>query len=140
MVFSGGLIPTYLLYKTLGLVNHHYALWLLGLVSAYNMMILRTYFEQIPKEIDEAARIDGCSEWRLIIQIVLPLSLPVLASLALFYGVGYWNMFTSVLIYINDTAKQNLTVVVQQMIMSQSALQQSLSIGVQPVLRLLESW
>lgn len=126
MIFSGGIIPTYLVIKSLGLINTYWALWLPGLVSTYNMLILRTYFENIPTEIDEAARMDGCSEVRLLLKIILPVSMPVLATLALFYGVAFWNTFMSMLIYINDTDKYNLTVLVQKMIQNQSALQQSM--------------
>ncbi|WP_144933912.1 carbohydrate ABC transporter permease [Paenibacillus sp. 32O-W] len=124
MLFSGGLIPTYLVIKQLGLINTYGALWLPGLISTFNMLIMRTYFDGIPEELDDAARMDGCGEWRYLIQVVLPLSLPVIATLSVFYAVGYWNAFFSVLIYINDTSKYNLTVLVQQMIQSQSLMQE----------------
>ncbi|WP_019639575.1 carbohydrate ABC transporter permease [Paenibacillus fonticola] len=123
MIFNGGLIPTYLVVQNLGLVNSYGALWLPGLVSTYNMLIMRSYFENLPAEVDEAARIDGCGELGLLVRIALPLSKPMLATIALFYGVGYWNSFMSVMIYINDTAKFNMTVLVQNMIMSSSVVQ-----------------
>ncbi|GAA4828381.1 carbohydrate ABC transporter permease [Paenibacillus vulneris] len=124
MLFSGGLIPTYLLLKQLGLINTYGALWLPGLISTFNMLVMRTYFDGIPDELDDAARIDGCGEWRYLLQVVLPLSLPVIATLSVFYAVGYWNAFFSLLIYIHQTDKYNLTVLVQQMIQSQSLLQE----------------
>lgn len=124
MIFSAGLIPTYLLLKSLGLLNNYGALWLPGLVSVWNLMVLRSFFEAIPEELEEASRIDGCSEWRLILQIVLPLSIPVIAALSLFYGVSHWNAFMNVLIYINDASKLNLTVLVQQLIQNQSLMQE----------------
>ncbi|TBL71605.1 carbohydrate ABC transporter permease [Paenibacillus thalictri] len=124
MLFSGGLIPTFLLVKALGLVNSYGALWLPGLISTYNMLVMRTFFENIPAEMEEAARIDGCGEMRLLAQIILPLSLPVVATLGLFYGVGFWNAFMNVLIYINDTKLFNLTVLVQKMVQSQQLMQQ----------------
>lgn len=130
MLFSGGLIPTYLVVKSLGLVNSYWALWLPGLISAYNLLIMRTFFENIPDEIDDAARIDGCSEMGYLLRIVLPLSMPVIATLTLFYGVSNWNMFMNVLIYINETDKYNLTVLVQNMIKSQSLLQEIVNTGV----------
>lgn len=123
MLFNGGLIPTYLVVSKLGLVDSYSALWLPGLVSAYNVLIMRTYFANIPYELEEAARIDGCSETRILFNIMLPLSKPVLATIALFCGVGFWNAFMSVMIYINDTAKYNLTVLVQNMIKSTSMVQ-----------------
>ncbi|WNQ10754.1 carbohydrate ABC transporter permease [Paenibacillus aurantius] len=124
MLFGGGLIPTYLVIKSLGLINSYGAIWLPGLVSAFNMLVLKTHFEGLPSEMEEAARMDGCGEWRLLAQVVLPLSLPVLAALTLFYAVGYWNAFMNVLIYINSPEKHNMTVLVQQMVQSQSLLQE----------------
>ncbi|WP_426452480.1 carbohydrate ABC transporter permease [Paenibacillus sp. S-38] len=126
MIFSGGLIPTYLVVQSLGLIDSYWAIWLPGLVSTYNMLILRTYFEQLPIEMEEAARMDGCGEVRLLVQVLLPVSMPVLATLSLFYGVAYWNVFFSMLIYINDSTMQNVSVLVQQMIQSQSVLQQGM--------------
>lgn len=122
MIFSAGLIPNYLVVKSLGLVNTYWALWLPGLVSVYNTLVLKAFFENVPSELEEAARMDGCSEFRLVASLYLPLALPALATLVLFYAVGYWNMFQNVLIYISMQSKQNLTVIVQQMIMN-SALQ-----------------
>jgi putative aldouronate transport system permease protein len=124
MLFSGGLIPTFLVVKSLGLVNTYGSLWLPGLISTFNMLIMKSFFENIPEELMEAAKMDGCGEARLLIQIILPLSLPVLATLTLFYGVGYWNSFFSLLIYIQDSNKVNLAVMVQQMIQSQSLMQE----------------
>lgn len=120
MLFQGGLIPTYLVIKQLGLVDSYGALWLPALVSTFNMLIMRSFFENIPDELEEAARIDGCGEWKLLLQIMLPLSLPMLATIALFYGVQYWNSFFNVMIYINSPDKFNLPVLIQQMIRSQA--------------------
>ncbi|MBD2867327.1 carbohydrate ABC transporter permease [Paenibacillus arenilitoris] len=124
MMFGGGTIPSYLVMKSLGIINTYWALWLPALVNTYNLLILRTFFVGLPEEVEDAARIDGCGEWRLLGSIVLPLSLPVLATLTLFNAVGFWNSFLSVLIYINDTHLYNLTVLVQNMIQSQSVLQE----------------
>lgn len=135
MLFSGGLIPSYLVVKSLGLINTYWALWLPSLVSVYNMMILRTFFEGIPEELVEASRMDGCGEMRLLLQVILPLSVPVIATLTLFYGVGFWNAFQNVLIYINNSNRMNLTVMVQQMIHSQS-LQETASLSREEVDRL----
>ncbi|SDC07678.1 putative aldouronate transport system permease protein [Paenibacillus sp. UNCCL117] len=124
MLFQGGLIPTYLVIKQLGLIDSYGSLWLPGLVSTFNMLIMRSFFENIPEELEEAARIDGSGEWRLLLRIVLPLSLPMLATIALFYGVHYWNSFFNVLIYMNSPEKYNLTVLIQQMVRSQAVLQE----------------
>ncbi|MBB6730846.1 carbohydrate ABC transporter permease [Cohnella sp. CBP 2801] len=120
MLFSGGIIPTYLVMNQLHLTNTYWSLWFVGLVSTYNMLIMKSYFENIPGEVTESAQMDGCGELQLLGRIVLPLSLPMLATLTLFYGVGYWNMFMNVILYINRTDLQNLMVVVQGMLQIQS--------------------
>jgi putative aldouronate transport system permease protein len=123
MIFSSGVIPQYLLMKSLNLINSYWAIWFPAMISAYNMLIMKNYFESLPEEMEEAARIDGASELRFIWNIVWPLSVPMMATIALFYGVALWNTFMNVLIYINDTDKFNLAVLVQQMIRSQSISQ-----------------
>lgn len=116
MLFSGGVIPSYLLVKSLGLIDSYWALWLTTLISPYNMLIMKSFFENIPDELDDSARIDGCSELRLMVQIYLPLSKAVIATLCLFYGVTYWNMFLKVLLYINDSRSYTMPVLIQQIV------------------------
>lgn len=123
MLVGVPLIPGFLVNRALNILDTYWSLWLPGLVSAYNMMVMKSFFENIPDELYEAAEMDGCSEWRLLAGIVLPLSLPVLATLTLFYGVGYWNSFQSLLINISTTSKYNLSVLVQSMVANQSLLQ-----------------
>lgn len=102
MFFNGGLIPTYLVVKDLGLVNNPAVLVILGAVSVWNMMITRTFFQgSIPHSLEEAAYLDGCSTTRLFLQIVLPLSAPIIAVLVLFYAVGHWNNYFNALIYLS---------------------------------------
>ena len=110
MFFSGGLIPTYLLItRTLGLMNSWLALILPGAISVYNMIIMRTYFQtSIPYELQEAADIDGCSPFGVLIRIILPLSGPILAVIGLYYGVDHWNSYFSALLYINREELQPL--------------------------------
>ncbi|UKS27123.1 carbohydrate ABC transporter permease [Paenibacillus sp. HWE-109] len=122
MLFSGGLIPTYLVVKEMSLIDSYWAIWLTGFISTYNMLLMRSYFENIPYEVQEAARIDGCNDTSLLIRIILPLSLPMLATLALFYGISYWNSFMNVLMYINKSSLQNLTVIVQAMLQKNDLL------------------
>lgn len=124
MLFSGGIIPAYLVIKSLGLLNDYGAIWLPALVNTFNMLVIRTFFEQMPDELEEAARMDGCGDFRYLLRIVLPLSLPVIATIGLFYGVSYWNSFFSLLLYIQDAEKYNLAVLVQNMIQSQTVLQE----------------
>lgn len=124
MLFSGGMIPTYLVVYKLGLIDSYWSIWLVGLVSTYNMLVLRSFFCSVPAELSESAQIDGASEAQLLLRVYLPLSKPVLATLILFYGVSHWNSFMNVMLYINSSRKQNLSVFVQQMIQSQQALKQ----------------
>ncbi|NHN32146.1 carbohydrate ABC transporter permease [Paenibacillus agricola] len=122
LLFNGGIIPAFLVVKGFGLMDSYAAIWLPALVSTYNMLVMRTYFERIPQELLEAAHMDGCNEWRLLGQIVLPLSMPVLATLTLFYGVSYWNSFMNVLLFMNSTDSYNMAVLVQQMVQNQQLL------------------
>jgi putative aldouronate transport system permease protein len=123
MLFGIPTIPAFLVNRSVGILDTYWSLWLPGLISAYNMMVLKSFFENIPEEMEEAAWMDGCGVLRQLLQIILPLSMPVLATLTLFYGVGYWNVFQSVLINISDSTKFNLSVLVQNMVANQSLLQ-----------------
>ncbi|MDF2963346.1 MAG: binding-protein-dependent transport system inner rane component [Paenibacillus sp.] len=105
MFFSGGLIPEYLLVKSLKLTNTIWALVLPGMINAFYLIILKSFFSSIPEELEESARMDGSSHFGTLFRIVLPLSLPVLATLSLFYAVGRWNGFMDALFYITN---QNL--------------------------------
>ncbi|MBT2291348.1 carbohydrate ABC transporter permease [Paenibacillus albidus] len=102
MFFSGGIIPEYLLIRDLHLLNSVWALILPGLVSPFNLIILISFFNNIPPSLEESAEIDGSSHFRTLMSIVLPLSMPVMATLALFYAVGRWNGFQDSLMYINN--------------------------------------
>jgi putative aldouronate transport system permease protein len=101
MYFGGGLIPDYLLVKNLNLLDTPWSLILPGLVSVYNMIILKSFFTSLPESLEEAAAIDGCNDMVILFRIVLPLSTPVLATLSLFYAVGRWNGFMDALFYIS---------------------------------------
>lgn len=117
MLFSGGLIPTYLVVKGLGLVNTYWAVLLPGAISAFYMIVIKTFFQELPNELEESARIDGCTDLGVLWRIVLPLSKPVIATFALFYAVGHWNDFFSALLYLNDSSKWPLQVVLRQIVM-----------------------
>lgn len=120
MFFGGGLVPTYLLVKNLGLMNSMWALILPGAASVWNIIVARTFFQStIPKELQEAAHIDGCSNFRLFLRIVLPLSSPIIAVMALFYGVGHWNSYFGALIYLNEEAKYPLQMILRQILVLQ---------------------
>lgn len=122
MFFSGGIIPSYLLVKQLGMVDTMWALVIPGAIATYNLIVMRTYFQtSIPWEIQEAAHIDGCSNWKLLTHVILPLSKPILAVMVLFYAVGHWNSYFNALIYIRSKDLYPLQLVMREMLMISQA-------------------
>lgn len=119
MFFSGGMIPTYLLVKDLGMLDTIWAIVLPGAVSVYNVIIMRTFFQSIPNELQEAASIDGCGNIAFLMKIVMPLSMPIIAVMTLFYGVGHWNAYFDSLIYLNDESKFPLQLFLRQMLIQE---------------------
>ncbi|WP_312098352.1 carbohydrate ABC transporter permease [Niallia sp.] len=119
MFFSGGMIPTYLLIKDLGMLDTIWAIVLPGAVSVYNVIIMRTFFQSIPNELHEAASIDGCGNISFLMKIVMPLSMPIIAVMTLFYGVGHWNAYFDSLIYLNDESKFPLQLYLRQMLIQE---------------------
>ncbi len=127
MMFSGGLIPTYMLIKNLGLMDSIWAVVLPGAVSAYNIIVARTFFANtIPKELREAAEMDGCSDFRFFLKIVIPLSTPIIAVLSLWVIVGLWNSYFGPMIYLDTQDKYPLQLVLRRiLLLSQVNLNQS---------------
>ena len=118
MYFNGGLIPSYLLVRDLGMDNTPWAVLIPVAISTYNLIVCRTYFENnIPAEIYESARLDGCSNARMLVSIVLPLSKAILAVLVLYYGVEHWNSFFSALIYLRKRELQPLQVILRDILL-----------------------
>ena len=122
MVVSAGLVPGYLVVRGMGLLNSVWAMIIPGLVSSYNLMIMKSFFTGLDKEYLEAARIDGAGETRTLVSIVLPLSLPVLCTMALFYGVAYWNTYYAAVYYVPDPTKQPLQVLLRGIISSAESI------------------
>lgn len=118
MMFSGGLIPTYLLIRSLGLLNSPWVLIIPNLISAFNLVIIKGFFEQLPGEIEESARVDGASELQSLWRIILPLSLPVISTISLFYAVGHWNSYFDAIVYINDSNFMPLQVVLRNILLN----------------------
>ena len=117
MVFGGGMIPLFLVVKGLGMYDTYSALILPGAISAYNMIIVRNFFMELPRELEEAASIDGCSDIGIFIKIALPLSLPCLATFGLFYAVGHWNNYFGALLYLEDSTKFPFQLVLRNIVM-----------------------
>lgn len=125
MLFVAGIIPNYLLVKGLGLIDTFAALIVPGLVSAFNLVVLRNFFMNMPQELLDAARMDGASEFRVLWSIVLPLSKAILAVIALFYGVYYWGNFFDALLYMNDVTKWPIQLVLNQYVVQGTPLEQT---------------
>ena len=120
MYFGGGLIPTYITIKNMGLVDTRALMIILGSVSVYNIILIRTFFQSnLPTELQEAAFIDGCTNTRFFFQFALPLSSAIIAVIALYLAVGYWNSYFNALIYINSNAKKPLTLFIRELLLSQ---------------------
>lgn len=115
-LFSAGIIPTYLVVQATGLLNTVWAMIIPTTMSVFNVLIMKTFFEGIPSSLFEAARIDGLREWRILVSIVLPLSMPVLMTIGLFYAVGHWNTFMPAVLYVRDADLQPLQVVLRDLL------------------------
>lgn len=122
MYFSGGMIPTFLVVNKLGLYNTRGILLILGAFSTYNCLICKSFFGAMPKDMEEAAEIDGCSPMKAFIQIILPLSKALLGVMTLYFAVGHWNSYFNALIYIRDDVKQPLQIFLRRiLILAQQA-------------------
>ena len=123
MYFSGGMIPDYILIKSLNLLNGVWCLILPAMLSAYNMIILKTFFSNLPNSLEESAYLDGASHLVILFKIVLPLSTPVLATLSLFYAVWRWNAFNDALFYISSSELYPLQLKLYQIVYNNMALE-----------------
>ena len=118
MFFGGGMIPTYMVIKNLGLLDNPLVMMLPGAVSAYNVIIYRTFFQNIPAALREAAYIDGAGHFKIFWKVIVPLSKPLLATMSLFAIVGSWNSYFDALIYLNDSKMQPLSLYLRQLIVN----------------------
>ncbi|HZG58711.1 carbohydrate ABC transporter permease [Paenibacillus sp.] len=118
MLFNGGLIPTYLVVKTLGLLDTFWGLLIPHMISAFNVIILMSFFRSVPMDFEESAKLDGASNWQVLLHIIVPLSKPVLATITLFYAVFRWNSWFDVLMYINSPELYTMQIVLKNLINS----------------------
>jgi putative aldouronate transport system permease protein len=116
LLFNGGLIPTYFVVKALGLTNSLWSLMIPNAISAFNLIVLKNFFQQIPDGLEDSAKIDGCNDLGVLFRIVLPLSMPAIATFALFYAVGHWNTFFQAIMYINDNEKWPVQVLLREIV------------------------
>lgn len=123
MLFSGGMIPHFLVVKSLGLLNSYLALILPVAVNAFNLIIMRNFFQALPDSLEESAKIDGASHMTIFSKIMIPLALPSIATISLFYAVSYWNTYMQAILYINDSNKWPIQVLLRQIVIVSSGLQ-----------------
>lgn len=118
MLFNGGIVPNYLLIKYMGLLNKFGSLVLPSMFSVFNMLVMKSYFETIPESLEESARLDGAKNITILFRIILPLSMPVLATISLFYAVGYWNDYFNAMLYVNSPGLKPLQLYLRDIVMS----------------------
>lgn len=123
MLFSGGMIPTFLVVKATGLIDSYWSLILPVAINAFNLIIMRNFFQALPDSLEESAKIDGANDFRILGSIMLPLALPSIATLSLFYGVTYWNTYTNAILYLTDSDKWPLQVLLRQIVIVSSGME-----------------
>lgn len=123
MLFSGGMIPTFLVVNGVGLIDSLWAMILPIAVNAFNLIIMRNFFQGIPTSLEESAKMDGASDFYVFRKIMLPLALPSVATISLFYAVAYWNTYMNAILYVNDSAKWPIQILLRQIVIVSSGLQ-----------------
>lgn len=123
MMFSGGIIPSYILIKKLGMINSLWSLIIPPLMEAYNIILMRSFFKSLPLSLIESAKIDGCSEIGIFFKIILPLSKPIIATITLFIAVSRWNSFFDAVMYISSTDKKPLQVILREILIQNSEVE-----------------
>ncbi len=122
MLFGGGMIPSFLVYNAYGLYDSYWALILPALISPFNMIIIKNFFQELPQELEDAAFIDGCNDMQTFLKIMLPLSKPVIASISLFYGVGFWNDYFASMIYLKSPEKYPIQIQLRSIVLLTSQI------------------
>lgn len=123
MLFSGGMIPTFLVVKGVHLIDSYWSMIIPTAINAFNLIIMRNFFQSLPDALEESAKIDGCTDFGVFFKIMLPLSLPSIATISLFYGVAYWNTYMTAILYINDSLKWPIQVLLRQIVIVSSGMQ-----------------
>ncbi len=123
MLFSGGMIPTFLVVNSLGLIDSLWSMILPIAINAFNMIIMRNFFQGLPMSLEESAKMDGASDFLIFRKIMLPLAMPSVATISLFYAVAYWNTYMNAILYINDSAKWPIQILLRQIVIVSSGMQ-----------------
>ncbi|SDD89759.1 putative aldouronate transport system permease protein [Paenibacillus sp. UNCCL117] len=122
LVFSAGIVPNYLLVKELGLLNSYWSLIWPSLTNAWSLIVIKSFMDSLPSELEDAARIDGCSDIGVFTRIILPLSLPAIAAFTLFFAVAHWNTYFNALVYIADSKKWTLQILVKTLVIDSNSV------------------
>ena len=125
MLFGGGMIPSYIVYTSYGLLDSYWALVLPGLINPFNMIIIKKFFQDLPVELEDAAYVDGATDLQVFYKVALPLSKPVIASISLFYGVGFWNDYFSSMIYLRTASKYPIQILLRSIILLSNSVSES---------------
>ncbi|MBB6734798.1 carbohydrate ABC transporter permease [Cohnella zeiphila] len=120
MLFNGGLVPNYLLIKNLGLMNNLLSLVLPALISVFNLLLMKNYYESLPESLEESAKLDGASNLRIVLRLIIPLSAPVFATISLFYAVSFWSDWFHPMLYLNDPALKPLQLYMRDVVLQAS--------------------
>jgi putative aldouronate transport system permease protein len=123
MLFSGGMIPTFLVVKYFGLIDSYWSMIMPVAINAFNLIIMRNFFQALPEGLEESAKIDGSNDFGVFFKIMLPLAMPSIATLSLFYGVAYWNTYMSAVLYMTDSTKWPIQVLLRQIVIVASGMQ-----------------
>ncbi|WP_019536658.1 carbohydrate ABC transporter permease [Paenibacillus ginsengihumi] len=122
LVFSAGIVPNYLLVKELGLLNSYWSLIWPSLTNAWSLIVIKSFMDSLPAELEDAAKIDGCSDIGVFARVILPLSLPAIAAFTLFFAVGHWNTYFNALVYIADSKKWTLQILVKTLVIDSNSV------------------
>ena len=131
MWFSGGMIPIFLVVKGVGLYNTRWALFVPTMISAFNVIVMRNFFENLPDSLEESARIDGANDFLILFKIIVPLSKPVMATVMLWIAVGLWNGFMAPLLYLQDSSKYTIQIVLRDIVLQNSGYEYGMDVGQQ---------
>jgi putative aldouronate transport system permease protein len=130
MLFNGGMIPTYLVVRGVGLLNSWAALIIPTAINAFNLILMKNFFQEVPASLEESAKLDGANDLSILVRIVVPLSMPAIATFTLFYAVAHWNAFMNVLLYIRNSSKWTIQILLRQIvILSQGGVGDSSMMG-----------
>ncbi len=130
LVFNAGMVPSYLLVKDLNMINTYWSIIVPTMTNAWAIIVVRNFMVSIPTELEEAAKLDGCNDLQVFIKIILPLSTAVLATFALFFAVGHWNSYFNTMLYVTDTTKWTLPLIVKSMVIDSGSIGYGAAAGI----------